>query len=158
MGFVLITNHRVAPDLIETVFSLSHRFFWLPLDQKLLIDKRNTRHFRGWEPEGAESTNNRPDLREQIDLWSEHPARDPLVQLPYLRLLGPNQWLPEAILPGFRTTLGQWFTDLGRLADDLIALLARGLALPDDHFETLFGAERMSFTKLIRYPATPPGG
>ena len=158
VGFVIITDHGVDQNLIARVFGLSRTFFRLPLDEKLLIDKRNSRHFRGWEPEGAESTNNKPDLREQIDLWSEHPVRDPGVLPVYLRLLGPNQWLPEDILPGFRTTLGQWFTDMGRLADDLMALLARGLALPDDHFENLFGAERMSFTKLIRYPATPPGG
>ena len=151
------TNHGVGQDLIDSVFSLSRTFFRLPLDQKLLIDKRNSRHFRGWEPEGAESTNNRPDLREQIDLWSEHPARAPGVLPAYLRLLGPNQWLPEDVLPGFRLALGQWFADVGGLADELMALLARGLALPDDHFEKLFGTERMSFTKLIRYPATPPG-
>lgn len=157
VGFVVITNHGVGQDLIDSVFSLSRTFFRLPLDQKLLIDKRNSRHFRGWEPEGAESTNNRPDLREQIDLWSEHPARAPGVLPAYLRLLGPNQWLPEDVLPGFRLALGQWFADVGGLADELMALLARGLALPDDHFEKLFGTERMSFTKLIRYPATPPG-
>ena len=157
VGFVIITNHGVGQDLIDAVFGLSRAFFRLPLDQKLLIDKRNSRHFRGWEPEGAESTNNRPDLREQIDLWSEHPVRDPGVLPVYLRLLGPNQWLPEEVLPGFRVALGQWFTDLGGLADDLMALLACGLALPEDHFDRLFGTERMSFTKLIRYPATPPG-
>ncbi|MHA1571065.1 MAG: 2OG-Fe(II) oxygenase family protein, partial [Alphaproteobacteria bacterium] len=40
---------------------------------------------------------------------------------------------------------------------ELMQMLAMGLGLPSDHFEILFGKERMSLTKLIRYPATPPG-
>jgi isopenicillin N synthase-like dioxygenase len=38
-----------------------------------------------------------------------------------------------------------------------MTLLAMGLGLSPDHFEKIFGDERVSFTKLIRYPATPPG-
>ena len=56
--------------------------------QKALIDKRASRHFRGWEAVGAELTNGRPDMREQIDLWSEHKARAPDVEPEYMRLLG----------------------------------------------------------------------
>ena len=51
--------------------------------------------FRGWEPVGAETTNNAADMREQIDVWTEWPttsAIDPV----YSRLLGPNQWLPDS--------------------------------------------------------------
>lgn len=157
IGFFVVTNHGVDYALVDNVFDLAKRLFDLPLEQKLLIDKRASRHFRGWEPVGSEYTNNRPDIREQIDLWTEHPARDPGVLPRYLRLLGPNQWLPEAILPGFRAALDQWFSDLGGLASELMALLALGLDLPADHFERMFGRERMSLTKLIRYPETPPG-
>ena len=158
IGFLIITGHGVEQDLIDSVFSLSQRFFELPLDRKLLIDKRNSRHFRGWEPEGAEYTNNRPDIREQIDLWTEYPAREPDVFPVYLRLLGPNQWPPDDVLCGFRRALDRWFLGVGNVAGELMALLAHGLGLPENHFETVFGTERMSFTKLIRYPATPLGG
>ena len=61
------------------------------LEQKQLIDKRKSRHFRGWEGLGAEYTNGRPDQREQVDLWTEHAALDAAVEPKYLRLLGPNQ-------------------------------------------------------------------
>ena len=30
--------------------------------------------FRGWEPVGAETTNNAADVREQIDVWTEWPT------------------------------------------------------------------------------------
>lgn len=157
IGFMLVTGHGVDPQLVADVFDLSRRFFALPEDQKRLIDKRNSRHFRGWEPVGAERTNNRVDVREQIDLWSEHPARSPDVRPDYLRLLGPNQWLPEAVLPGYRATMDRWFRELGTLGDRLMRIFAEGLGLAPDHFDRMFGAERMSLTKLISYPETPPG-
>jgi isopenicillin N synthase-like dioxygenase len=157
VGFLVVRNHGVDETLVTSVFALAKRLFDLPPEQKRLIDKRNSRHFRGWEPVGAEYTNNRPDIREQIDLWTEHPARAPDVTPVYLRLLGPNQWPAETVLPGFHETLDRWFSELGGLASELLSLLALGLGLPDDHFERLFGNERMSLTKLIRYPATPPG-
>jgi len=157
VGFFIVTNHGIDPSVVDDVFAISKRFFALPQDKKLLIDKRKSRHFRGWEPEGAEYTNNRPDIREQIDLWSEHPARAPDVEPLYYRLLGPNQWPPEDVLPGFRPILERWFTELGGLAGELMQILALGLGLEADHFEKLFGEERMCLTKLINYPATPPG-
>lgn len=157
VGFVIVTNHGIDASVIDDVFEQSKRFFRQPDDVKRLIDKRQSRHFRGWEPVGAESTNNRPDIREQIDLWSEHPPRARDVSPAYLRLLGPNQWLPDTVAPDFRPALERWFREMGALADSLMGLLAIGLGLEEDHFDKAFGPERMSLTKLISYPQTPPG-
>lgn len=93
VGFLVITGHGISQTTINDVFSAAAGLFELPEAQKRLIDKRSSPHFRGWEPVGAESTNNRPDIREQVDLWTEHPAREGQVVPGYLRLLGPNQWV-----------------------------------------------------------------
>ncbi|HKK19636.1 MAG TPA: 2OG-Fe(II) oxygenase family protein, partial [Opitutales bacterium] len=106
---------------------------------------------------GVELTNGRPDMREQIDLWSEHEPRTRNAEPAYLRLLGPNQWLPDEMLPGFRGTMDRWFQQLGALADGLMEVLAVGLGLEPDHFDQRFGRERMSLTKIIHYPPTPEG-
>lgn len=158
VGFFIVTNHGVDPELVERVFSTMQTFFALPDDKKLLIDKRSSRHFRGWEAEGAELTNNRPDIRQQIDLWTEWPARALDVEPPELRLLGPNQWLPDETLPGHRAAVDEWMTELGSLADRILGLLSIGLGLDEQHLSRYFGAEPMSLTKLISYPPTPPGG
>ena len=105
IGFFIAINHGVDNKVVDSVFDTSRRFFDLPLEKKQLIDKRNSRHFRGWEAVGTELTNNRPDIREQIDLWSEHPPRAKDVTPEYLRLLGPNQWLDDDVLPGFKGNL-----------------------------------------------------
>lgn len=157
VGFVILTGHGIAPDVIGDVFEQAAGFFALSEADKRSIDKRNSRHFRGWEPVGSESTNNRPDMREQIDLWTDHPAR-PHDTLPrYLRLLGPNQWPPEHLAPGFRPVLERWFAAMEALADDFLRLLALSLELEEHHFDAAFGTDRMSLTKLISYPETPPG-
>ena len=124
IGFFVVTHHGVDPALVRAVFDSMRTFFALPEADKLRIDKRSSRHFRGWEPVGAESTNNRPDIREQIDLWTEWPARDGDVEPPYLRLLGPNQWLPDEVLPGHRELILAWFRELRALADRLLRLLS----------------------------------
>jgi len=157
VGFALLTNHGVTQASTDEVFAKATAFFNLPLEQKLSIDKRESRHFRGWEPEGAERTNNRPDIREQIDLWTEHPARARDVAPAYLRLLGPNQWPSHALVPGFKATVEAWVEQTSALASQIMRLLAINLELQSSYFEALFGQERMSLTKIIRYPPTPPG-
>jgi isopenicillin N synthase-like dioxygenase len=157
VGFVIVTGHGIAPEVIGDVLEQAAGFFALSEADKRSIDKRRSRHFRGWEPVGSESTNNRPDMREQIDLWTDHPARPRHVMPGYLRLLGPNQWPPEQLAPGFRPALERWFAEMGALADDLLRLLALSLELEENHFDAAFGDERMSLTKLISYPETPPG-
>lgn len=157
IGFMLLVNHGIELSFVDRVFALLSDLFALPQEQKDLIDKRRSRHFRGWEGVGAEYTNGRPDQREQVDLWTEHPALAVDVEPTYLRLLGPNQWLPDDVLPGFEALLGEWFDRMGALATELMAVFALALDLDEHHFERLFGDERMSLTKLIRYPPTPPG-
>lgn len=156
IGFMILTRTGLDWRLADDVFRYAERFFALPESEKALIDKRASRHFRGWEAVGVELTNGRPDMREQIDLWSDHAARAKNVEPEYLRLLGPNQWLPDAVLPGFQSIMERWFRDLGALGDDLMAVLSTGLGLEPDHFDKRFGAERMSLTKIIHYPPTPP--
>ncbi|WP_419918178.1 isopenicillin N synthase family dioxygenase [Candidatus Poriferisocius sp.] len=157
IGFLLVVNHGVSAGLRDAIFDMMHRFFALPGEQKAMIDKRRSPHFRGWEPVGAEYTNHRPDIREQIDWWTEWPARPKDVEPYYLRLLGPNQWLPDDVLPGNQELTKQWFDELGGLANRLMRLLSLGLGLAEDYLEQYFGDETMSLAKFIHYPPTPEG-
>ena len=158
VGFFLVTNHGVEARLTSQVFDMMHRFFALDSGDKALIDKESSRHFRGWEPVGSEYTNNRRDIREQIDIWTEWPPLASDAAPPYLRLLGPNQWLSDDVLAGHREISLEWFNRLGQLADRLLRALSVGLGLAADHLEQFFGAQPMSLAKFIHYPPTPPGG
>ncbi len=157
IGFFHLVGHGISPALLAEHAGYRARFFALPDETKRRIDKAGSPHFRGWEPVGAELTGGRPDQREQLDLAVENPVRGLRAEPPYLRLDGPNQWLPEEVLPGFRDHLSRFFDALSALADELLAVLSVGLGLPEDHLTHLFGARPLSLVKLISYPPTPHG-
>jgi len=158
VGFMVVTDHGVDDSVVADVFDLMQRFFALDESERALIDKRRSPHFRGWEAVGSEFTNNRVDVREQIDIWSEWPAADVAAGPVYDRLLGPNQWMPTDVLIGQREITERWMCELAALADRILSLLATSLGLDDDFFVELFGDRPMSLTKMISYPPTPPGG
>eukprot|EP00035_Acanthoeca_spectabilis_P026666 m.463728 g.463728 ORF g.463728 m.463728 type:complete len:352 (+) comp23145_c0_seq1:162-1217(+) len=156
IGFFVAVDHGVSADLTDKTFRMMEDFFGLPEKSKRLIDKENSRHFRGWEPVGSERTNGRVDLREQIDVWTEFPAKDIAAQPPYLRLYGPNQWLPDEILANHRAVSEEWTAALEELARRLLESLWCGLGLSHEHF-CQFTEGSMSLTKFIHYPPTPNG-
>jgi isopenicillin N synthase-like dioxygenase len=155
---MVIANHGVAHSVVDDVFDLMRRFFALDEENRALIDKRSSPHFRGWEAVGSEFTNNRVDVREQIDIWSAWPAVTDSIRPVHDRLHGPNQWMPDDILADQRAITERWMSELGGLADRVLSLLASGLGLASDFFADLFGDRPMSLTKMIRYPPTPEGG
>lgn len=157
VGFIALVDHGVPQEVIDDYFDMVEAFFALPEEKKALIDKRLSPHFRGWERVGAELTDNRVDYREQVDVSTENPAYPPDALPEYLRLDGPNQWLPEDVLPGFQATVTDFLARLKAVADELMAALAVGLGLPADAFVKAFGERPMSLAKLISYPRTPEG-
>ena len=158
VGFMVVSGHGIDRGVVADVFDLMGRFFALDDATKALIDKRRSPQFRGWEAVGSEFTNNRVDVREQIDIWSAWPEVTTPEPAVYERLHGPNQWMPTDILPDQRPITERWMTELGSLADRLLGLLAIGLDLDEDYFVELFGDRPMSLTKMINYPPTPSGG
>ncbi|MDP2290437.1 MAG: 2-oxoglutarate and iron-dependent oxygenase domain-containing protein [Actinomycetota bacterium] len=157
VGFFHLVDHGIEPEFFERYFHLLEQFFALPDETKALIDKRRSPHFRGWERVGAELTNNRVDHREQLDVSTEHPPYPAGVEPAYLRLDGPNQWLPEHVLPGFHAVVDEFFARMGAVAWELMEVMSVGLGLPRHHLRHLFGERPLSFVKLIRYPRTPAG-
>ncbi len=157
VGFFVVINHGIDPDLTTSVFDTMKRLFALPTATKQSIDKTRSRHFRGWEQVGTEFTNARRDYREQVDIWDERPVHAPDAEPAYLRMMGPNQWLDERHLPGHRNLIEQWIGQLHRVGLDLLELLSVALGLPQQHLARLFGDEPFSLTKLIHYPPSPPG-
>ncbi len=156
VGFLLLEGHGVEDAHLRRWMDAVAAFFALPDSTKAKVDKRRSPHFRGWEQVGAELTDNRVDHREQLDVCT---AREPVPDAdpPFLRLEGPNQWLPDDVLPGFRSLVEGHMDRMGAIADALMAAISRGLGLEDDHLRRVFGERPFSLAKLIRYPATPPG-
>jgi isopenicillin N synthase-like dioxygenase len=158
IGFFQLVGHGIDDEFIERHIEHQRRFFELAEDTKATIDKALSPHFRGWERIGAEMTGGLPDLREQLDLSSENPVRGLDLEPAYLRLDGPNQWLGDDLLPGFRAHMDEYFERMAALAATLLEVFAVGLGLNPDHLDDVFGERPLSFVKLINYPPTPPDG
>ena len=157
VGFLLLTGHGVEQTFLNRYFDALEEFFALPDEVKARIDKFGSPHFRGWERVGAELTDNRVDYREQLDLCT---ANDPYtydIDPSFLRLDGPNQWLDEEMIPGFRSLVEAFMTMMGAIADQLMSALSSAFGLGEDHLRSMFGERPMSLAKLIRYPQTPVG-
>jgi isopenicillin N synthase-like dioxygenase len=157
IGFFQLVGHGVPDAFRARYFDLLRAFFELPDDVKAEIDKICSPHFRGWERVGAELTDNRTDHREQLDVSTENPPYPADAVPPFLRLDGPNQWLPEDVLPDFRAIVEELFARLGAVAFGLMEVLSSGLGLDPHHLHAVFGERPHSLAKLIHYPPSPPG-
>jgi isopenicillin N synthase-like dioxygenase len=150
IGAFYLIGHGVEAETADRLFSLSRRFFALPLEQRREIEMVNSPHFRGYTAVGNELTQGRPDWREEVDIGAERPARPRPHEPPYWGLVGPNQW-PQAI-PELRSAVIDWIERLHDVARDLTRALAESLRLPRDYFDEAFDPDPHLLLKLIRYP------
>jgi isopenicillin N synthase-like dioxygenase len=157
IGFFYVVNHGIPAAVSATYLDAMHAFFALPLQAREAIDKHHSAQFRGWEKLGSELTNNAVDYREQLDIGVEATALDDPEPY-YMALVGPNQWPEEALLPGFRATVDDYFARLAELSRHLLRLMSLALGLEETHIERVFGAHPAPYLKLICYPRTRAGG
>lgn len=97
VGFLHITGHGIAPEVIARMQAAAKAFFALPLERKLACYIGQSGNHRGYVPEGEETLGEgKRDLKEAFDLALDLPADAVPQDHP---MLGANQW-PD--LPGFR--------------------------------------------------------
>jgi isopenicillin N synthase-like dioxygenase len=158
-GFFYIRNHRVPESLVADQFTWTRRFFDLPLDEKLAIHMRNSPTRAGYEPIGGQvldsqdktSSPGAPDLKESFYAGVELADDDPTAKL-MMRGYGHNLW--PASLPGFRTQMLAYQSELRSLGDRLLGLIALSIGVAEDFFAPFFDAP-VKTVRLIKYPAQP---
>src|SRR5262245_35451547 len=73
VGFIYIANHGVPDALVAKTFAEAHRFFALPLAEKMKIPLKGSPNYRGYFPLKEEKTDVTAmgDLKEGFDLMRE---------------------------------------------------------------------------------------
>ena len=153
-GFFYVVNHQVPQALIEDMFRASAVFFDLPAETKQSIIRTQSRTQRGWSPIGAQSldTGKPADLMEGFSAGLECDPSDPIGE--NLPRRGGNLWPGESAVPGLRHTVLNYMAALDRTARHIMSLIAVGLDLPPDYFET-FMRRPAPTIRLLRYPPHP---
>ncbi|MEO0637877.1 MAG: 2-oxoglutarate and iron-dependent oxygenase domain-containing protein [Pseudomonadota bacterium] len=154
-GFFLLKGHDVPPSLIEDVFAQSQAFFELPEAQKAPFDIYESPANRGWSRVGSENLDDGgelKDIKEAFNVGLDLAADDPRV----LRgdpFRGVNVW-PD--LPGFQTTMLEYFDAVLKLSVDVHEAIALDLGLPRRWFDQHLDAP-LATLRTLWYPGGTDG-
>ncbi|KAH8724123.1 2OG-Fe(II) oxygenase [Phaeosphaeriaceae sp. PMI808] len=140
IGFLYILNHGGLVDVLPRLFELSEQ-------EKRQTALENSPHFLGYSDMGAETTAGKMDKREQYEFATEL-SDDWNETLPLAeRLKGPNQW-PSA-LPALRQLVENYISELTKLSENFLFLVAEALALPPETFVPFLSDQHR--LKLVHY-------
>ncbi|KAI0005240.1 thymine dioxygenase [Xylariaceae sp. FL0662B] len=162
VGFAYIINHRVSNELLEEAFGWSKKLFDLPEERKMLAPHPPGPYIhRGYSWPGLEKVSqdiikdgddkreaeNRKvsDVKESYEIGSENFE------------LQPNVWLPEEVLPGFRSFMTEFYWKCFEAAKELLRALAIGIGLDDEDFFLRFHSGENNQLRLLHYPPVEVG-
>jgi isopenicillin N synthase-like dioxygenase len=162
IGFMVISEHGVDPNLIEEVDSLSRAFFDLPVEEKMKIVRPAPDVTRGYMPMKAEVLvrsrgGEAPgDLNESLMIGPVDVTDDAYYTSPAAgRHFAPNLW-PERPA-ALRAAYERYYRVVDALAIDLMRLFALALGLSEHWFDESVDRS-ISRLRVRNYPApdAPP--
>ncbi|MCL7045788.1 hypothetical protein MKW94_010576 [Papaver nudicaule] len=141
-GFFYLINHGVEDELIKRVFDESKKFFSLPVEEKMKLERKGLTGYTPMYSETLDPTLKTGDLKESIYIG-------PLTGVDHVQ----NRWPSEEVLSLWRPTMESYYEKLISTAKRLITLIALALNLDENFFEDV-GALRnpMGFIRLLHYP------
>lgn len=176
-GFFQITGHRVPLELQKRVMECSKRFFNLPLEEKLQIDKSekrmpsietptetinianfldNNSFNRGYELLRSQmlEVGTGPELKEGLYIGEEITEDHPYFLENKLNS-GPNQW-PQTVSDKeeFQKTTMEYYHAVFELAKDVLGVVALTLGVDSTFFEPLTDGA-VATMRYLHYPAQP---
>jgi isopenicillin N synthase-like dioxygenase len=151
-GFFYITNHRVAPEVVDRALTAAAKFFALPLEQKRAIAMARG-EARGYEQSGSQvlDDGSPADLKEAYSFAADLPP-DHVAARDATPMWEPNRWPPG--LSGFREAMLQYHRVLRALGLHVLRLIALSLDMPEDSFEEPYRFANPT-ARIHRYPPQP---
>ncbi|KAL4812481.1 hypothetical protein BDW67DRAFT_178717 [Aspergillus spinulosporus] len=155
-GFFQITGHRIPRELQVRVMNAAKRFFALPLEEKMAIDKNLNSFNRGYELLRSQmlEVGTAPELKEGLYIGEEIGTDHPYYINGRLNS-GPNQWpatVPDA--EEFRQTSMEYYHAVYELAKDVLAVLALTLDVEESFFDPLTEGG-VATMRMLHYPSQP---
>ncbi|CAF9932161.1 MAG: hypothetical protein HETSPECPRED_008283 [Heterodermia speciosa] len=161
VGFAYIINHGVAPGRVKEAFAMSQKLFDLGHEQKMLAPHPpGGAVHRGYSWPGFEKITQTfgdeadredlkkrlrsiADVKESYEVGSENNQDQP------------NIWLPEDVLPGFRSFTTEFYWQMNTIARMLLRAMAIGIGLDDEEFFLSRHSGHNNQLRLLHYPPVP---
>jgi isopenicillin N synthase-like dioxygenase len=156
IGFFYLAGHGIAQSEFDAVIAAGHRFFELPLGEKMKLHSNNSSERLGYRPLGGPNPgatgDKQPDIKERF-----HMAREILPGEPEegRRDAGLSQWPAESVLPGFAAVMKEHIRARCDVARHLARAFALSLDLAEDAFDDIFRYPGGSVV-LNYYPPVDP--
>jgi isopenicillin N synthase-like dioxygenase len=156
LGFLVVSGHRVAPALIETIRAVSFAYFDLPVIEKLALRMPPDR-YRGYTPMmadnlaaslGAEAP---ADLKESFSIGPVDTPKDAYHTGPAAGTFFAENFWP-ARPAGMRDAYTRYYRAMEDLATHLMRIFALGLDLPESYFDDKVDRHISNFS-VLHYPA-----
>lgn len=141
VGFFYIVNHGVDKDMFDVLFSEAEKFFSLPLEEKLKLERREYAGYTAMYSEKLDPlSSHRGDSKESFYIGP-------------LETYEGNQWPSDDLLPKWRTSMDSYINTILNAGLKLLRLLALSLNLEENFFEKIGALNPPNpFLRLIRYP------
>ncbi len=137
IGFFQLVGHGIGMSEFDALNDFGHRFFALPLAEKMKLDARNHPFNRGYIRPGGVNPGANPDkaadLKERFSYCREFYPGEP--QGDGSTRAGPSQWPEPDLIPGFETFLMAHVEKRVGIARHLLHALALSLELPETFFD-----------------------
>ncbi|KAJ7930804.1 hypothetical protein B0H13DRAFT_1960325 [Mycena leptocephala] len=153
-GFVYLAQTPVPTEVVDKMVDSTAKFFALPADVKDTVDMNVSAHFNGYLRRGSAEN----PTREQFNYGDESVSHEEGTP-EYHKIHGSTPWPDDALFPGCRAAMAEYYTHLKNLSLQFTGHAAEALGLAPDAFEPLFEADvskRQWRCKILRYPTCPP--
>ena len=137
IGFFYLAGHGIPQSEFDDIVATGHRFFALPLAEKVRLHSNNSAARLGYRPLGGPNPNPEqvPDIKERFHMAREVLPGEPLDGQ---RDAGLSQWPEESVLPGFTALMRAHIEARCEVARQLARAFALSLELPESHFDDMY--------------------
>ena len=149
VGFFYLSGHGIPATELDEAITWGHRFFELPLEEKMAVHTTGTgapgfMRVGGIDPEA--NPDKAADLKERFimsrELFPDEPAEG-------WRAAGLSQWPSERVLPGFASFMRAHLAKRVVLAQRVARAFAFSLELPEHYFDAMF--RHLGVVSIINY-------
>jgi isopenicillin N synthase-like dioxygenase len=154
VGFMYITNHRIAPSDVAAIFQTAADFHTLPLDAKMEVSITKNNHAQGYLHGMSKGTGKTlsENLQEAFQIRRPLADDDPGLRAG-LPLHGKIPW-PSA-MPDLQPRMMAYYEKLDTLGYELLRLFELGLEFPAGTLKQYFKKD-MNSLRLLHYPPQKP--